>query len=84
MGKNLVIAILIVLTILASSAAVSRLGSQSSANAKEKSDLAQGGTYQMVADSNEGVWVLEVNGGRVKYCSMNDFGNVTCSAWSHF
>jgi ligand-binding sensor domain-containing protein len=84
MRKNLVIAVFIVLALLASSAAVSRLGSQSSANAKEKSDLAQGSTYQMVADSKEGVWVLEANGGRVKYCTMNDFGSVTCSAWSHF
>jgi ligand-binding sensor domain-containing protein len=84
MRRNLVIAVLIVIVLLASTAAVSTLRAQSSANAKEKSDLAQGGTYQMVADSKEGVWVLEANRGRVKYCSMNDFGSVTCSAWSHF
>lgn len=84
MRKNLITVILIVLTILASSVAVSRLGAQPSATAKEKSDLAQIGTYQMVADSKEGVWVLDGSGSRVKYCSMNDFGTVTCSAWSHF
>jgi hypothetical protein len=73
-----------VLTILASSLAVSRLGAQSRATAKEKPGAAQTGVYQMVADSKEGVWVLDANGARMKYCSMNDFGSVTCSAWSHF
>jgi hypothetical protein len=84
MRKNLIIAILFVFAILASSVAVSRLGAQSSATTEEKPYLAQTGTYQMVADSKEGVWVLDANGSRVKYCSMNDFGSVTCSAWSHF
>jgi hypothetical protein len=84
MKKNRIIVVLIVLTILACSVAVSRLGAQSSATAKENPDLGQRGTYQMVADSKEGVWVLDVKGGRVKYCSMNRFGNVSCSAWSSF
>jgi flagellar basal body-associated protein FliL len=84
MRKNLIIVVFIVVAVLASSAAVSRLGAQSRATAKENSAVGQKGTYLMVADSKEGVWVLDANGGRVKYCSMNDFGSVTCSSWSSF
>jgi hypothetical protein len=84
MRKNLIILVFIVLGILTCSVAVSRLGAQSNVTAKEKSDLVQRSSYQMVADSKEGVWVLDVKAGRLKYCSMNQFGSVTCSAWSSF
>jgi hypothetical protein len=84
MRRKLILVILIVVTVLASSVAASMLGAQSSATGKESFDLRQRGPYQMVADSREGVWVLDVKAGRVKYCTMNDFGSVSCSAWSNF
>jgi hypothetical protein len=84
MRKNLIIVILVVAALVASSAAVSTLGAQSRTKGKEFAGLVQRGAYQIVADSNEGVWVLDVNGGRVKHCTMNDFGAVSCSAWSTF
>jgi flagellar basal body-associated protein FliL len=84
MRKNLIIAVLVAVALLATSAAVSKLGAQSRATGKEYQDPAQKGPYQMVADSKEGVWVLDVKNGRVKYCTMNHFGSVTSSGWSDF
>jgi len=84
MRKNLIIAILVAVALLASSAAVSRLGAQSRAAGKEYQDPAHKGPYQMVADSKEGVWILDVKNGKVTYCNMNHFGNVTSSGWSDF